>query len=207
MMIDQYIAAALGLGIQFTLSMVFLVSGVSKLFNRQAFWIAINEYALGPILLRRLTAAALPFVEILLGMLWLSTWLILVATGSFALLVCFIAAMGLNMRRGRIVPCGCSGFFDPAPIGWGSIARNALLGVLVLIRPLIPNRMSGASLPVVGPQFRPLLTVDGALLAVTTTAFLFVFILLVNELINQRVKYNQIRPLLLHAVQEARNGS
>jgi peroxiredoxin len=49
------------------------------------------------------------------------------AIGAAVLLIAFIAAIGINMARGRRPDCHCFGQVHSRPIGWPTLARNGAL--------------------------------------------------------------------------------
>ena len=51
----------------------------------------------------------------------------LAAAPLVLLLAGFSMAMAVNLARGRLVSCGCSGPTKSTPISWRLVARNALL--------------------------------------------------------------------------------
>ena len=56
------------------------------------------------------------------------------AAGVLALLVLFMAAIGVNLARGRRPNCHCFGQLHSAPVGWKTLARNTVLsGMAVLV--------------------------------------------------------------------------
>lgn len=70
----------------------------------------------------------LPLLELLCaaGLLWAPT----VARSTLAvavLLVAFIIAISINLRRGRRMACFCAGAQHSHPISWGMVGRNLLL--------------------------------------------------------------------------------
>jgi hypothetical protein len=52
------------------------------------------------------------------------------ACGALFLLFLFIAAIALNLARGRTPECRCFGQLHSAPVGWTTLTRNAALAVV-----------------------------------------------------------------------------
>src|SRR5206468_12889863 len=49
------------------------------------------------------------------------------ATAALAMLTIFIAAIVMNLARGRTPDCHCFGTLHSEPVGWTTVVRNALL--------------------------------------------------------------------------------
>jgi thiol-disulfide isomerase/thioredoxin len=106
------------------LSVVFGVAGVAKLMDRPGTRDAVTNFGApaswsGPL------AWLLPLGEIAiaLGLLFsASTWAS--ALAALLLLCIFIAAIGLNLSRGRAPECHCFGQLYSRPLGWPTLVRN-----------------------------------------------------------------------------------
>jgi hypothetical protein len=70
----------------------------------------------------------LPLLELAVAAALLAGWM-LPAAGSIAalLLLTFIAAIVINLRRGRRIACNCHGSSQQTPLSWGLVAHDALL--------------------------------------------------------------------------------
>ena len=100
----------LGTAVRLGLAAVWLVAGGSKVTDLAASGRAVNAYQVMPYDLAKIVGAALPFVEIALGLLLLaglatrlSAWV------SVGLLVVFLAGIGSAWARGLSIDCGCFG--------------------------------------------------------------------------------------------------
>lgn len=92
------------------LAAVWLVAGASKVGDLAASGRAVNAYQLMPYDVARVVGAALPFVEIGLGLLLLAGLAARLAAGiSAVLLVVFIAGIASAWHRGLAIDCGCFG--------------------------------------------------------------------------------------------------
>jgi peroxiredoxin/uncharacterized membrane protein YphA (DoxX/SURF4 family) len=124
------------------LGATFLVAGLAKLTNSKAAAKAVAEFGAPafarPILrglphLETAVAVALAFAAVA----WYAAWV------GAALLVVFIAAIAVNLARGRRPDCNCFGQIRPAPISGVTILRNgallALAGWLILAGPPPPT--------------------------------------------------------------------
>ncbi|MEU8182019.1 MauE/DoxX family redox-associated membrane protein [Micromonospora sp. NPDC049044] len=92
------------------LAAVWLVAGASKVGDLAASGRAVNAYQVLPYDVATVVGAALPFVELALGvLLLLGLATRLVAGVSVALLVVFIVGIASAWTRGLAIDCGCFG--------------------------------------------------------------------------------------------------
>ncbi|GAB3800238.1 DoxX family membrane protein [Micromonospora zhanjiangensis] len=92
------------------LAAVWLVAGGSKVGDLAASGRAVNAYRLFPYEVATVIGAALPFVEIALGLLLLVGLATRLTAGvSAALLLVFIAGIASAWARGLAIDCGCFG--------------------------------------------------------------------------------------------------
>jgi hypothetical protein len=137
---------------RFVLAFVFLGAGLSKLLNRQPFADAVMAYRLLPERASKLIGMLLPFLETSCG--------VALALGIFArptallvasLLIAFIFAVAVNLRRGRPIDCGCVGATvgrASSTISWWTVARNMMfLAMAALTAADLPAILS------VGPRW------------------------------------------------------
>ncbi len=110
---------------------MFLAAGASKLSDLGEFADAIKHYRIIPGATAGAAAKMVSVIEVILGIVLILGLLIPFAglLGS-ALLVFFALAMGINLIRGRQIPCGCKR--DSEPIQIKHIVRN-LLSVAALL--------------------------------------------------------------------------
>jgi uncharacterized membrane protein YphA (DoxX/SURF4 family)/thiol-disulfide isomerase/thioredoxin len=109
------------------LAAVFLLAGVSKLKDRTGSSKASGDFGL-PQALTRPFSFLLSVVEILVSLALVPVDLAWYgACGALALLIVFIIGIGINLARGRRPDCNCFGQLHSAPIGWPTLARNAIL--------------------------------------------------------------------------------
>jgi uncharacterized membrane protein YphA (DoxX/SURF4 family) len=100
----------LGTAARVGLAGVWLAAGGSKVGDLAASGRAVNAYDLMPFDVAKVVGAALPFVELALGVLLLVGLATrLVAAVSAALLVVFIAGISSAWARGLSIDCGCFG--------------------------------------------------------------------------------------------------
>jgi uncharacterized membrane protein YphA (DoxX/SURF4 family) len=146
------------------LAAVWLVSGGLKLADPEQTYVAVQAYDVLPAGSAGTAAAALPFVEIALGLLLLAgLGTRLVAVASLILLAAFIAGVAQAWARGLAIDCGCfggGGAVDPAQTRYPQeIARDlgfALLAGWLAIRPrtllALDGRFGPARTPVLGSE-------------------------------------------------------
>ncbi|MGN9778705.1 MauE/DoxX family redox-associated membrane protein [Micromonospora sp. H33] len=100
----------IGTAARLGLAAVWLVAGGSKIGDLAASGRAVNAYQIFPYDVATVIGAALPFVELALGVLLLLGLATRLAAGvSAALLVVFIAGIASAWSRGLAIDCGCFG--------------------------------------------------------------------------------------------------
>ncbi|MFY1690450.1 MauE/DoxX family redox-associated membrane protein [Plantactinospora sp. WMMB782] len=100
----------LGLAARLGLAAVWLAAGASKVGDLAASGRAVNAYKIFPYDLAVVIGAALPFVELALGLILLVGLATRLAAGiSATLLVIFIAGIVSAWTRGLSIDCGCFG--------------------------------------------------------------------------------------------------
>jgi putative oxidoreductase len=96
--------------LQFVLAAFFVVAGIAKVADPPGFAHEIHNYGLVPGFAVNAMALVLPWLEIVVGVsLFLSLWTRSAARILALLLVVFIAALSINLARGKPVDCGCFG--------------------------------------------------------------------------------------------------
>ena len=100
----------LGVAARLGLAAVWLIAGGTKVGDLAASGRAVNAYQVMPYDVATVIGAALPFVELALGVLLLVGLATRVSAGvSAALLVVFIAGIASAWARGLAIDCGCFG--------------------------------------------------------------------------------------------------
>lgn len=117
------------------LGSIFLVSAVPKLRHPKSFVLAVLEYRVLPARLSWFYARLIPPLEFLLALLLLTGTAVRAAAVVMAvLLLSFIAAIGINLARGRDLDCHCFGKGARRPIGWKLLLQDAaLLGAAIAV--------------------------------------------------------------------------
>ncbi|MET8230347.1 MauE/DoxX family redox-associated membrane protein [Micromonospora sp. NPDC005298] len=100
----------LGVAARLGLAAVWLIAGASKVGDLAASGRAVNAYQVLPYDVATVVGAALPFIELALGVLLLLGLATRLGAGvSAALLVVFIAGIASAWARGLAIDCGCFG--------------------------------------------------------------------------------------------------
>lgn len=100
----------LGVAARLGLAAVWLIAGGTKVDDLAASGRAVNAYQVMPYDVATVIGAALPFVELALGVLLLAGLATRISAGvSAALLVVFIAGIASAWARGLAIDCGCFG--------------------------------------------------------------------------------------------------
>lgn len=147
------------------LAAVWLISGGLKIADPEQTYVAIQAYDVLPAGIVGAIAAALPFVEIALGILLLAgLGTRLVAAASLVLLAAFIAGVTQAWARGLSIDCGCfggGGAVSSAETRYPQeIARDlgfVLLAGWLVIRPRTLFALDGR----LGPVRAPVLGAEG----------------------------------------------
>jgi uncharacterized membrane protein YphA (DoxX/SURF4 family) len=113
--------------VRLVLGVVFLTAAVTKLLDREGTRKAVGDFGV-PASLVTAVAMLVPVAELAVGILLLpvtTAWW--GAIGAAALLVAFVIGIAINLARGRRPGCQCFGQLHSTPVGWTTLARNAVL--------------------------------------------------------------------------------
>jgi uncharacterized membrane protein YphA (DoxX/SURF4 family) len=138
--------SVLNLVCRFGAGVIFLWAGLSKAFDLQSTVLAVDAYDVLPEALVRPVAAALPWIEIVLGVfLILGLFVRFAGIGVAVLTTVFIVGLAQAKARGLQIDCGC---FGPGGtgngVGWWEIARDIpllLAGIYLAWRPRGPAQL------------------------------------------------------------------
>jgi peroxiredoxin len=112
------------------LTLVFAVAGVTKLADREGSRQAITEFG-APKALAAPLGVLLPLAELAVAAALIPTSTALWgAMTALALLLLFVAGIGVNLARGRKPDCHCFGQLHSAPAGWSTLVRNVVLAAV-----------------------------------------------------------------------------
>ena len=129
MMINSSIV--LTLTIRLLLIMILLPSAWGKIHNINGFRNGVSNYQILPSSLIPFATFVIPVSEILLGILiFTGIGRGLPAYSTSILLLIFIIAISINLRKGRDIACACSGVSEKQRISWGLVARNIILFIM-----------------------------------------------------------------------------
>lgn len=116
-----------------TLGLVFIVAGFAKLRDKRLFRSALQAHGYLPVLVQRLLLIALPPVEVVLGVVMISSLAFGAANVIAAgLLGVFTVTVALGSQGKGRLDCGCFGGVLGASTLRGLAARNAVLAVLAV---------------------------------------------------------------------------
>ncbi|SPF33205.1 DoxX family protein [Candidatus Sulfopaludibacter sp. SbA4] len=137
--------------VRLLLAATFGVAGVAKLADPGGSRQSTIDFGV-PVFLARVVALLLPLAELGCAAALIpvsSAWW--GACGALALLVLFIAGIGVSLARGRRPNCHCFGQLHSSPIGWRTLARNAVLsGMAALVVWQGPENSGGSAVAWVG---------------------------------------------------------
>src|ERR671934_912799 len=109
------------------LAAVFSLAGLAKLTDREGSRVAVGEFGV-PERLAGPLATLLPLAELTIAVTVLLTPTARgAAIAALGLLAVFIAAIAVNLGRGRQPDCHCFGQLHSAPAGPATLLRNAVL--------------------------------------------------------------------------------
>lgn len=113
---------------------------MAKLLDLDEFRLAVKNYEIVPASLTGITAVGVAAVEVTAGLLLLLGILPLVIAAVLAiLLVCFSAAIAINLARGRVFDCGCDGSSTaPQTISWSHVTANTFLAAMAAAISIAP---------------------------------------------------------------------
>jgi len=143
--LDPLVHKAISLGF----GLLFIVAGWHKLADRGSFRVTLLEYQVMPQAFVPAASWLIPGLELLLGLAWLAGPGGAAPLASAVLLGIYAAAIGINLRRGRVhFDCGC-GFGSRSDneqyLSGGLVIRNLVLVAVALIATLpTANRDLGA---------------------------------------------------------------
>lgn len=128
------VSLALSFVSRLILGIVFLRSARGKIADIASFARGLSAYQLLPTWAIASLAWLLPLLELLLALAFLVGWMLpIISLAAVLLLITFIVAIIINLRRGRTISCNCHGSSAQTPISWGLVTRNILLVMLALL--------------------------------------------------------------------------
>jgi uncharacterized membrane protein YphA (DoxX/SURF4 family) len=142
----EFAFAAANLVCRIAAGVIFLWAGLSKAFDSSSTVLAVDAYQVLPRVLVRPVAAALPWIEIALGVfLLLGLFVRFAGVGVAVLSALFIVALAQAKARGLQIDCGCFGPGGSGDgVGWWEIARDLpllLAGCYLAWRPSGPAQL------------------------------------------------------------------
>ncbi|MGH2867919.1 MAG: MauE/DoxX family redox-associated membrane protein [Solirubrobacteraceae bacterium] len=126
--------AGLLLASQVSVGAFLVPSAIKKLADPFGFRQGVREYHLLPRGVESVVGATFPWMELAVGAALMMGLAPAVAGGvAAALMIAFIAAMAINLLRGRDLDCHCYGVGTTNRVGQAAVARNLVLLGLSLV--------------------------------------------------------------------------
>lgn len=151
------------LALQIAIGLVFLFSAIGKLLNPLKFAAGVAEYRILPEWLAYIVGLVLIPFELFLAAAHISGWLLQFALPiGLVMLISFMIAVGINLKRGSVLPCHCFGAGEGETISTRTLVRLGLLfageaivlagsGWPAIVKLTYPDRVS--SFAELGPVF------------------------------------------------------
>lgn len=172
----------------------FCIGAIRKIVHLNTFTQGVINYKILPSKPSKFIGILLPWVEIMLAILvFFGVAIPIVGTISFALILIFIIAIEINLKRGRYINCNCHGIASTDKISQGTIIRNVFL--LCLITILISLSLYIGSDNLSSKELEMHLVTLDVIFLIFVNLFLFVTVPLIEWVldINQRVSTLQIK--------------
>lgn len=119
--------------LRLVIGLTFVAAASGKVPDLRRFRRVIDSYRLLPRWAVTPTALGLPLCEFCIGFLLALGWhTCAAAVAASLLLLSFVSAASLNLRRRSAIECGCGLWGESEPLGWHMVARDLLLTVLTL---------------------------------------------------------------------------
>jgi len=119
---------------RFVVGEVFLLAGLAKIADRNAFEAATARYGLLPTRFVRPVARWMPILEVAAGgALLIGAGVVYASAALAGALVAFTAVVGVSLLRGESFDCGCRAAGAPRKIGWGVVIRNLVLIAMAVV--------------------------------------------------------------------------
>lgn len=116
------------LAARFVLGMVFLMAAVPKVAKPELFAAHIEAYEMLPTMVINLLAIAIPWLELVCGILLIGGARLRPAASILGFLLClFIVAIVSAVLRGLHIDCGCFGEEKGTIVGWGKVVEDVAL--------------------------------------------------------------------------------
>ncbi|MFC1466326.1 MAG: MauE/DoxX family redox-associated membrane protein [Candidatus Brachytrichaceae bacterium NZ_4S206] len=129
------------------LGVIFLTSVIGKLLNWRSYVQSVANYEIVRGWAAKLVAVMLPLIEAVVAVMLLSgAGLQIASVIAAALLIGFIGALTVNLRRERLIECGCYGIVGSRTISWGTVIRNLILLLTALLVSFAAIRMGSKAL-------------------------------------------------------------
>jgi uncharacterized membrane protein YphA (DoxX/SURF4 family) len=122
---------ALVLAGRLLLGSVFLMAALPKVIEPSAFVQSVKNYRILPAPADVAFARTVPWLELAVAIsLFTGVGVQFAAGVAILLLLSFMAAVAVAIRRGQLVNCGCFGLLYAEPVGWHTEVRDFVLVLL-----------------------------------------------------------------------------
>lgn len=169
------------------LGLFFCIGAIRKIIHLNTFTQGVINYKILPSKLSKFVGILLPWVEIMLAiLLFFGVAIPIVGTLSFALILTFIIAIEINLKRGRHINCNCHGIASTSKISQGTIIRNVFLLCLITVLIILSLYIGSDSLS--SEELEMHFVTPDVIFLIFVTVFLFVTMPLIEWVfdINQR---------------------
>lgn len=116
------------------IGIMLIYAAVGKIKNPFNFSLLISGYEIVDLGVSKLTAIALPWIELTTGIFLVLGWWLraasFIATGLFLI---FIIVIGLALIRGLEIECGCFGLLGEGQISFRLLLRDVISGLMAIL--------------------------------------------------------------------------
>jgi uncharacterized membrane protein YphA (DoxX/SURF4 family) len=124
------------------LALVFIISGLDKINNLEAFAVSIENYKLFPTQFINIFAITIPWIELIAGgLLLLGLYIKENSIIVTSLLLIFTIAVISAVARNLDIDCGCQGTFDGQKVGYLKIIENVSLMIVGYLSIKFPKQI------------------------------------------------------------------
>ncbi len=116
---------------RWVLGTVFIVAGMEKIMNPEAFASSVDAYQLLPVSMINIFAITVPWIEMICGLflvggIFIRSSALLTSLLLFVFIIAIFSAIARNLH----IDCGCFGSSHDTPVGWLKVLQD--LGLFLL---------------------------------------------------------------------------
>lgn len=132
-MLLSILTATASMAVSTGVGIILIATAIHKMRHRHIFPGVVANYRLIDQRLVGTVATLLPVVEFAIGIALIAGLSSYAVMPAILLLTLFAAAMGVNIRRGRMhIDCGCGLSHLRQPLRWALVGRNLVLALLLV---------------------------------------------------------------------------